>query len=67
MLLPGLTNTYKKEQLEYIQDQINKIRKFVENKHYIANKISGRKSTLRSKLKTTSQEERLQKWKEHDY
>ena len=29
------------------------------------NEVSGRKSMLRIKLKVASQEERLQKWKEH--
>ena len=31
----------------------------------IVNEVSGRKSTLRAKLKAASQEEGIQKWKEH--
>ena len=60
-----LPNIYLKEQTEYIQNQINKIRDSVEDrKSRIAwqtvNKVSRRKSTAKAKLKATSQEERIQ-------
>ena len=65
-----LTKIYQKEQLEYIQSQINEIKNSVDDKqsHFVwqtVNEISRRKSTLRSKLKVASQEEKLQDWKEH--
>jgi len=65
-----LTKTYKKEQTEYIQAQIDNIRQSVEDRQSrlawkIVNEISDRKSTSRSKLKATSQKDRLQKWKDH--
>ena len=31
----------------------------------VVNKVNGRKSTTRARLKAASQEERLLKWKEH--
>ena len=65
-----LTKTYKKEQIEYIQVQINNIRHSVEDRQsrlawQTVNEISDRKSTSRSKLKATSQKDRLQKWEDH--
>ena len=65
-----LAKTYKKEQLGYIQNQINKIRISVEDRQarlawQTVNEISGRKSAPSSKLKAASQEDRLLKWKEH--
>ena len=65
-----LINAYQKEQLEYSQDQINKIRNSVEDiQSRIAwqtvNEVSETKSTSRAKLKAASQEERIQTWKEH--
>ena len=63
------TNTYQKEQLEYIRGQIDKIRNSIEDRQSQSawqkvNKASGRKNTLRAKLKAVSKE-RLPKWKEY--
>ena len=60
----------KKTQLEYIQSQINEIRNLVDYRQsqlawQTVNEKSGKKSILRAKLKPDSQEERLQKLKEH--
>ena len=61
-----LTNTYQKEQ-EFIQGQINKTRNSVEDKTITISmaEVSGRKNTSSAKLKASSQEERIQKWKKH--
>ena len=58
----GLANIYLKEQTEYIQNQIDKIRDLVEDRlsriaWQTANKVGRRKSTAKAKLKVTSQEE----------
>ena len=63
------TTTYQKELLEYIQGLLNKIKNSVEDRQSqiawpTVNKVSGRESTSRAKVKAASQEERLQKWKE---
>ena len=63
------TNAYRKEQ-ERIQGQDNKIRNWEEyRKLRIAlqtvNQVNRRKSISKAKLKPVSQEERIQKWKEH--
>ena len=60
--LNELANIYLKEQTEYIQNQINKIRDWVEDKQssivwQTVNKVSRRKSPAKAKLKATSQEE----------
>ena len=65
-----LTNVYLKEQTEYIQNQINKIRDSVEDRQsriawQMVNEVSRRKCTAKAKLKTVSQEERLHLWKQH--
>ena len=65
-----LANIYLKEQTEYIQNQINKIRDSVEYRQsriawQTVNEVSRRKSTPKAKLKATSQEERIQLWKQH--
>ena len=65
-----LANIYQKEQTEYIQNQINKIRDTVENRQsrivgQMVNEMSRRKSTARAKLKATSQEERIYQWRQH--
>ena len=57
-----------KEQTEYIQNQINKIRGSVEDRQsrivwQTVNEVSRRKSTAKAKLIATSQEERIQLWK----
>ena len=62
-----LANTYLKEQTEYIQNQIDKIRDSVEDvQSRIAwQKINEvrRKNNAKPKLKATSQEEWIQQWK----
>ena len=64
-----LINVYQKEQIEYIQGQIDKIKNSVEDRQsriawQIVNKVSKRKSTPRTKLKAVRQEQRHM-WKEH--
>ena len=59
-----------KEQTEYIQNQINEIRDSVEDRQsriawQMGNKVSRNKSTAKALLKTTSQQERIQLWKQH--
>ena len=59
-----LSNIYLKQQTEYIQNQINKIRNSVEDRQsriawQTVNEVSRRKSTAKAKLKATSQEKRL--------
>ena len=59
-----------KEQTEFIQNQIDKIRDSVEDRQsriewQTVNKVSRRKSTAKAKLKATSQKERIQLWKQH--
>ena len=66
----NLANIYLKEQTEDIYNQINEIRDSVEHRQsriawQIVNKGSRRKSTAKVKLKATSQEERIQLWKQH--
>ena len=61
-----LTNTYLKEQTEYIQNQINKIRDLVEDRQsriawQTVKEVSRRKSTM----KATSQEEQIHPRKQH--
>ena len=58
-----LANIYLKEQTEYIQNQINKIKNSVKDRQ--SRVVSRRKSTAKAKLKTTSQKERIQLWKQH--
>ena len=65
-----LANLYPQEQTKYIQNQINKIRDSVEDRQswivwQMVNELSRRKSTAKAKLKATSQEERIQLWKQH--
>ena len=57
-----LANIYLKEQREYIQNQINKIRDSVVDRQsgiacQTVNEVGGRKSTVKAKLKATSQQE----------
>ena len=61
---------YLKEQTEYIQHQINKIRDWVENRQYrrewhTVNELRRMKSTAKARLKATRQEERIHLWKQH--
>ena len=65
-----LASTYLKEQTEYIQNQIDKIRDTVEDRQsriawQTINEVSRRKSTAKAKLKATNQQERIKLWKQH--
>ena len=65
-----LAGIYIKEQTEYIQNQIDKIRDSVEDrKSRIAwqtiNEVSKRKSTTKAKLKAANLQERIKLWKQH--
>ena len=65
-----LAKIYLKEQTEYLQNQIDKIRNSVEDRQprrawQTINEVSGRKSTVKAKLKATNQQERIQLWKQH--
>ena len=57
-----LANTYLKEQTEYIQNQMDKIKDLVEDGQsriawQTVKEVSRRKNTVKAKLKATSQEE----------
>ena len=59
-----LAGIYIKEQTEYIQKQINKIRDSVEDRQsriawQTINEVSRRKSTVKAKLKAANQQERI--------
>ena len=61
---------YLKEQTEYIQNQIDKIRDSVEDRQsriawQTINEVSRRKSPAKAKLKATNQQERVKLWKQH--
>ena len=65
-----LASIYLKEQIEYIQNQIDKIRDSVEDRQsriawQTINKVSWRKSTTKAKLKAANQQERIKLWKQH--
>ena len=65
-----LTGIYQKEQAEYIQNQIDKIRDSVEDRQsriawQTINEVSRRKSTAKAKLKAASQQERVKLWEQH--
>ena len=65
-----LANICIKEQTEYIQNQIDKIINSIEDRQsriawQTVNEVSRRKDTGKAKLKATSQEERIQLWKQH--
>ena len=65
-----LTGIYLKEETEYIQNQIDKIRDSVEDRQsriawQTINEVSRRKSTAKAKLKAASQQERVKLWKQH--
>ena len=65
-----LTGIYLKEQTEYIQNQIDKIRDSVEDGQsriawQMINEVNRRKSTTKAKLKTANQQERIKVWKQH--
>ena len=61
---------YIKEQTEYIQNQIDKIRDSVEDRQsriawQTINEVSRRKNTAKEKLKAANQQERIKLWKQH--
>ena len=65
-----LAGIYLKEQAEYIQNQIDKIRDSVEDRQsriawQTINEVSRRKNTAKAKLKATSQQERVKLWGQH--
>ena len=57
-----LAGIYLKEQTEYIQNQIDKIR---DSAWQTINEWSRRKSTAKAKLKAANQQERIKLWKQH--
>ena len=66
----ALTETYQKEQIEYLQKKVDTIKDATSNKKSAiawktVNEISGRKSTNKAKLKASSQDERLKLWQNH--
>ena len=64
-----LAGIYIKEQTEYIQNQIDKIRDSVEDRQssiaWQTINLSRRKSTVKAKLKAANQQERIKLWKQH--
>ena len=65
-----LAGIYLKEQAEYIQNQIDKIRDSVEDRQsriawQTINEVSRRKSTAQAKLKAVSQQERVKLWEQY--
>ena len=65
-----LASIYQKEQTEYVQNQIDKMRDLVEDRQSriaweTINEVSRRKSTTKAKLKATNQQERIKQWKQH--
>ena len=65
-----LANIYLKEQTEYIQNQIDKIRDSVEDRQsriawQTVNEVSRGKSTAKAKLKVSNQQERIKLWKQN--
>ena len=61
---------YIKEQTEYIQNQIDKIRDSLKVRQsgiawQTINEVSRRKSTAKAKLKAANQQERIKLWKQH--
>ena len=65
-----LAGVYIKEQTEYIQNQIGKIRDWVEDSQsriawQTINEVSRRKNTAKGKLRAANQQERIKLWKQH--
>ena len=65
-----LAGIYIKEQTEYIQNQIDKIRDSVEDRQsriawQTINEVSRRKNTAKAKLKAANQQERIKLWQQH--
>ena len=65
-----LAGIYLKEQADYIQNQIDKIRDSVEDRQsriawQTINEVSRGKSAAKAKLKAASQQERVKLWEQH--
>ena len=65
-----LAGVYVKEQTEYIQNQIDKIRDSVEYRQsridwQTINEVSRRTNTAKAKLKAANQQERIKLWNQH--
>ena len=65
-----LAGIYLKEQTEFIQNKIDKIRDSEEDRQsriawQTINEVSRRKSTAKAKLKAANQQERIKLWKQH--
>ena len=65
-----LAGIYIKEQTEYIQNQIDKIRDSEEDRQsrmtwQTINEVKRRKNTAKAKLKAANQQERIKLWKQH--
>ena len=65
-----LAGTYLKEQTEYIQNQIDKIRDSLEDRQsriawQTINEVIRRRSTTKAKLTAANQQERIKLWKQH--
>ena len=65
-----LAGIYIKEQIEYIQNQIDKIKDSVEDRQsriawQTINEVSRRKNTAKAKLKAANRQERIKLWKQH--
>ena len=65
-----LAGIYIKEQTEYIQNQIDKIRDSVEDRQsriawQTINEVIRRKNTAKAKPKAANQQERIKLWKQH--
>ena len=65
-----LAGIYIKEQTEYIQNQIDKIKESVEDRQsriawQTINEVSRRKNTAKAKLKAANRQERIKLWKQH--
>ena len=65
-----LAGIYIKEQTEYIQNQIDKIRDSVEDRQsriawQTINEVSRRKNTAKAKLKAANRQESIKLWKQH--
>ena len=68
--LNKLASIYLKEQIEYIQNHIDKIRDSVEDRQsriawQMINEVSRTKSTAKANLKTKHQQERMKLWKQY--
>ena len=65
-----LAGIYLKEQTEFIQNKLDKIRDSVDDRQsriawQTLNEVSGRKSPAKAKLKAANQQERIKLWKQH--